>query len=360
VERQEETLLSTEAFRWLMTEPDHPLVRESVQISAPGPGEVVVQVVGCGVCHTDLGFLHGGVRTNHALPLTLGHEISGTVIEAGAGTEHWLNQPVVVPAVLPCGECALCQTGRENACRSQLMPGNDFHGGFASHLKLPARWLVDAGNLPKELSLQDVSVLADAISTPYQAILRACVQDGDGVVIIGSGGVGSFGIQIAAAFGARVIAVDIDDAKLERALNYGALGAVNTRGLDTRSARKAVRAVCKEAGLPQVGLKVLEMSGTPVGQDLAWSLLTFAGTIGIVGFCLDKVSVRLSNLMAFDADAFGNWGCRPQLYTPALDLIRDGKVQVAPFVRHFPMDNINDVLQDVRAHKIPERPILLP
>ena len=70
--------------------------------------------------------------------------------------------------------------------------------------------------------------------------------------------------------------------------------------------------------------------------------------------------MRLSKLMAFDADAFGNWGCRPQLYTPALDLVREGKIQILPFVRHFPMDSINDVLQDVQAHKISERPILLP
>lgn len=347
-------------YRWLMTAPGEPLVRAEWELPEVAASEVAVRVVGCGVCHTDLGFLYDGVRTNHELPLALGHEISGVVESAGPGAEAWLGKEVVIPAVLPCGECALCDAGRETSCRAQRMPGNDFHGGFASHVVVSARWLVDAGGLPDGLPLSDVSVLADAVTTPYQALIRAEVGDGDGVVLIGVGGIGSFGVQIARAFGAKVVVVDIDSVKLERALNYGALAGVDVSGMDTRAARKAVRAACKEAGLPPVGLKVLEMSGTPSGQELAWSLMSFAGTVGFVGFCLDKVPVRLSNLMAFDATAFGNWGCRPQLYGPALELIRSGAVQVEPFVRHFPMEDINRVLEDVHARRITERPILIP
>ncbi|RMH03232.1 MAG: 6-hydroxycyclohex-1-ene-1-carbonyl-CoA dehydrogenase [Planctomycetota bacterium] len=343
-----------------MTAPGQPLVRETGDPPEPGPAEVRVRVAGCGVCHTDLGFLYGGVRTKHELPLALGHEIAGIVEAAGAGAEEWLGREVVVPAVLPCGECDLCRSGHECACRAQLMPGNDFHGGFASHLVVPARWLVPAGDLPDGLQLADVAVLADAVTTPYQAMVRAETGAGDHAVLIGAGGIGGFGVQIAAALGARIIAVDIDDARLERAAAHGACATVNTRGLEAREARQAVQAACREAGFPSHGLKVFEMSGTPAGQELAWSLLTFAGTVAIVGFCLDKVPVRLSNLMAFDARAFGNWGCRPQLYAPALDLIRSGRVRVTPFVRRFPMAEINQVLTDVRHHRIPERPVLVP
>ncbi len=350
----------TTAFRWLMTAPEQALVREDGPLPVPGEEEVRVRVVGCGVCHTDLGFLYGGVRTNHPLPLALGHEIAGRVDAVGPGAEDWEGRPVVVPAVLPCGECALCRSGRECACRHQSMPGNDFDGGFASHLVVPARWLVDASDLPEGLELQDLAVLADAISTPYQAAVRAEVASGDVVVVIGSGGIGSFGIQIAHALGARVLAVDIDPIKLERAARFGAESTVDTRGMDTRAARKAVRGALKSAEMSEIGLKVLEMSGTPAGQELAWSLMNYAGTIGIVGFCLDKVAVRLSNLMAFDARAFGNWGCRPQLYAPALDLVREGRIQITPFVRRFPMDEVNHVLEEVRHHRIPERPVLIP
>jgi 6-hydroxycyclohex-1-ene-1-carbonyl-CoA dehydrogenase len=335
-----------------MTAPGAPLERVEFELPELAADEVVVKVAGCGVCHTDIGFLHDGIRTNHSLPLALGHEISGTTDGSG--------QEVIIPAVLPCGNCELCDTQNETACRNQKMPGNDFHGGFASHIVVPGKWLVDASGLPDSTSLADVSVLADAISTPYQACERAEIQANDNVIIIGAGGVGSFGIQIANAFGANVIAVDIDDDKLQRAQQYGAIASVNSKGLDPASARKAVQAACKENGFPRVGVKVLEMSGTPQGQELAWSLMSFAGVVGIVGFCLNKVEVRLSNLMAFDARAFGNWGCRPQLYKPALDLIRESKIDVLPFIKHFSMDDVNSVLDAVHSHQLSERPILIP
>jgi len=122
--------MSIQAHRWLMTAPKAPLVRAAFEASA-GPGEVVVAIAGCGVCHTDLGYYYDGVRTNMALPLALGHEISGHVVAAGEGAQAWLDRAVIVPAVLPCGECDLCKRGLATICRGQKMPGNDIHGGFA-------------------------------------------------------------------------------------------------------------------------------------------------------------------------------------------------------------------------------------
>ena len=87
------------AHRWLMTAPGAPLVRTEFD-ATPGPGEVSVAVAGCGVCHTDLGYYYDGVRTNHPLPLALGHEISGRVAAAGPGAESWLGRSVIVPAAL--------------------------------------------------------------------------------------------------------------------------------------------------------------------------------------------------------------------------------------------------------------------
>ena len=92
------------AYRWVMQEPGTPLQKVAVEMSDPGSGEVTVEVAGCGVCHTDLGFYYDGVRTRHELPLTLGHEISGRVIATGPGAESWQGQAVVIPAVMPCGE----------------------------------------------------------------------------------------------------------------------------------------------------------------------------------------------------------------------------------------------------------------
>ena len=127
--------------RWVMTAVGQPLVKEPLELAAPPAGEVLVEVAGCGVCHTDLGFLYDGVRTNHPLPLALGHEASGRVVKAGPGAEAWLGEAVLVPAVMPCGECDACKRGKPTICPTQKMPGNDIHGGFATHLQVPARGL---------------------------------------------------------------------------------------------------------------------------------------------------------------------------------------------------------------------------
>ena len=91
----------------------------------PGPDEVIVKVAGCGVCHTDVGFASEGVPTRHVLPLVLGHEIAGHVVDAGAKAQLWIGQAVIVPAVIACGECPACRAGRPTTCRKQFMPGND-------------------------------------------------------------------------------------------------------------------------------------------------------------------------------------------------------------------------------------------
>src|SRR5690242_6173549 len=97
---------------WILKEPGKALVREDVDIAAPGPSEAVVEVLACGLCHTDLGFATGAVAPRHPLPLVLGHEIVGTVVETAERFGHLMGCPVLVPAVLPCGDCAFCRAGR--------------------------------------------------------------------------------------------------------------------------------------------------------------------------------------------------------------------------------------------------------
>ena len=127
---------------WQMVGPQKPLQRVDSPLPQPGAGEVLLRVIGCGVCHTDLGFYYDGVRTKSPLPLTLGHEISGIVETCGPDTEHWADKAVIVPAVMPCGDCDVCNRGFGNICAAQKMPGNDIQGGFASHILVPAAQLL--------------------------------------------------------------------------------------------------------------------------------------------------------------------------------------------------------------------------
>ena len=345
-------------YSWRMVEAGQPLEWFAGAARTPAAGEVLIEVAGCGVCHTDLGFLDGQVKTRAELPLVLGHEISGRVVEAGEGAGDWIGQDVLVPAVIPCGNCEMCSSGRGNVCRNQKMPGNDLDGGFASHVTLPARGLSSVEDLPPELA--DLSVIADAVTTPLQAVRRARVSEGDFVVVVGTGGVGGYAVQIAAASGASVVAVDIEDSHLDPLLDHGAARTVNARELSVRDVRARVREHAESLGMPSTGWKIFECSGTPAGQETAYGLLGPAATLAVVGFTRDKVSIRLSNLMAFDASAFGSWGCPPERYPEAIELVTFGKVKLLPFIRKVPLSDIGMVLEEAHGRTDPRRTILIP
>ncbi|MCL4791297.1 MAG: 6-hydroxycyclohex-1-ene-1-carbonyl-CoA dehydrogenase [Gammaproteobacteria bacterium] len=346
-----------------MSAPGAPLTAAPFEAVA-GPGEVVVAVAGCGVCHTDLGFYYDGVRTNQPLPLCLGHEISGRVIACGEGTDAWQGKAVIVSAVIPCGECSACQRGKATICRQQKMPGNDLHGGFASHVVVPARGLcpVDEQRLSSVgLDLAGVSVVADAVTTPYQAVTQAGVTAGDLVIVNGVGGVGGYCTQVARAFGATVVAIDVSDEKLAALPDTVVGHRINARTLGAREIKKSIQDFARSRGLRDKSEWIIfECSGTRPGQETAFSLLNHGATLAVVGFTMDKVEIRLSNLMAFHARALGNWGCPPALYPPTLELVLDGRVQVSPYIEKHPLRDINAVFDAVHRGEIRRRAVLVP
>jgi len=350
---------------WMVRKPAEAMVLDERDETAE-VGEVLVEVKGCGVCHTDLGFFHGEVPTRHALPLTLGHEVSGRVVEAGSGADAWIGNEVIVPAVIPCEECAACRAGRGEICPSQIFPGNDVHGGFATHLRVPARGLCPVPDLSDGarnlcgLELADLSVIADAVSTPYQAILKSGLEAGDLAVFVGVGGVGGFGAQIAAAFGAVVVALDVSQERLDLAASHGASLTLRPDELDFRDLRRKLRGFAAERDIPSWRHRIFETSGTPAGQATAFGLLGHGGYLSVVGYTPAKVELRLSNLMALDATAQGNWGCLPEHYPAVLELVLAGRVAIAPFVERRPLASINETFADVHAGRTSKRVILIP
>ncbi|HXJ17590.1 MAG TPA: 6-hydroxycyclohex-1-ene-1-carbonyl-CoA dehydrogenase [Candidatus Polarisedimenticolia bacterium] len=349
------------AYGFQLQAPKTPLQPCELSTLDPGPGEVVVQVAGCGVCHTDIGFAYDGVPTRHPLPLILGHEISGRVVAAGANAGVWLKRSVVVPAVIPCGSCPACRAGRATICRQQFMPGNDGDGGFATHVLVPSRGLCAVPEpLPSGVTLEMLSVVADAVTTPYEAMRRAELGPNDVAVIVGAGGVGGFGVQIAAALGAAVVAIDIDRERLDLAAKHGAGLVLDSGSTDLKGLRSAVRAFAKESGRTGIGLKIFEMSGTPGGQATAFGLLDFGAYLAVVGFTPKPVELRLSNLMAFDATARGNWGCPPDQYPGALQMVLAGKIALAPYIELHALEETPAVVEAVAKHSIRRRAILQP
>lgn len=124
--------------------------------------------------------------------------------------------------------------------------------------------------------------------------------------------------------------------------------------------KKSIREFVSGKGLRQTEWKIFECSGTTAGQQTAYGLITFGSTLSVVGFTRDKTELRLSNLMAFDARAIGNWGCEPALYPAALDLVLDGRIQLLPFVERKPLAEISEVFEAVHHGQLKRRAILIP
>lgn len=344
---------------WQMVEPGK-LIKTSIDVPELKPGEVLVEVAGCGVCHTDVGYFYDGVPTVTKPPLTLGHEIAGLVV---AGDERLLGKEVIIPAVMPCNNCPICASGRGNRCLKQAMPGNSLgiYGGFSTHIPVPAADLCVVEDR-KGMPLEYLAVVADAITSPYQAAKRADIQAGDVVVITGAtGGIGVYMTQIAKAMGAsEVISIARNKEKLERSLQYGATHIISTQDKSVKEVRDEFRAYSKSKKLPSYGLKIFECTGSKTGQEIGLELLTFVSKLLVVGYGTAKLEYMLSRLMAFDAEIIGTWGCPPKYYPEVLQMVLEGQIKVEPFVEVRPMSQIKEAFEDSHAGKLMKRIVLTP
>jgi len=343
---------------------------ELVEIPVPElkDGEVLVEVAGCGVCHTDLGYFYDGVPTVQKPPLTLGHEISGTVV---AGNQQWMGKEVIIPAVMPCRQCYLCKTGRGNRCLAQKMPGNSFgiYGGFASHIPVPSVDLCEVKDR-KGFPLEHLAVVADAATTPFQAAKRAALDIGDNVIVIGIGGVGQYMVQTAKALGAgTVVAVlarqiaqetPVDKERLEKILKYGADYVIDAKGKGPAGVSDELRKIRKEKNLPAYGWKIFEATGNKIGQETALSLVSFTSKLLTIGFGMAKVEYNLSRLMAFDAEIIGTWGCLPEYYPQVLEMVVTGKIAIEPYVQTRPMSTIRESFEEAHRKPPDKRIVLTP
>ena len=221
-----------------------------------------------------------------------------------------------------------------------IMLGNNVDGAYAEYIAAPAK---DAFHLPEELPLEEASIIADAISTPYHAVKnRANVRPGDKVVVFGCGGVGINVVQLAAAAGALVIAVDLLDHKLEWAKKLGAIYTLNPSKVEKLS--KEVRR------LTGGGVDIaFEAIGKPQIMEQAFSALRKGGRLVVVGYSAENISLNAGRIMYYEMEVVGSLGCRPVDYPPLIEMARTGKIKVAELVTHkFPLEKINDAFDLLR------------
>ena len=333
---------------------NQPLKIEEVPVPEIGADEVLVKVAACGICHTDLHYLDHGVPTFKKPPMILGHEPSGHIAGSGANVKNVKEgDRVLLPAVYACGTCSFCRTGRENICNTMIMFGNNVDGAYAEYVKAPAK---DVFILPKEIPLEEGSIIADAVSTPYHAVKnRAEVKPGDTVVVYGCGGVGVNVVQVAAACGATVIAVDISEAKLEWARKMGASYTINPS--KEENAGKTIRK------LTDGGADIaIEAIGNPKTIEAAFGTLRKGGRLVVIGYTNEAITLPASKIMYFEMEVRGSLGCRPVDYPRLIEMVRIGKIRVKELVTHrFPLDEIEKAFDLLRSHdETALRSIVLP
>ena len=324
---------------------------EDIALPMPvcGHGEALVRVMGCGICGTDLSYFFDGIPTSCPPPLTLGHEISGVV---AAGRSDLVGKPVIVPTIFPCRRCDPCLSGRANRCLRQKMLGGNFEqqGGFSSHILVPD---TDLCLIPSDAPIptERLAVVADAVSTPYQACLRAGIAPGDKVIVIGAtGGLGIYAVQWARLLGAMpVVGIARDADRLSLMKDHGIDLPLPVGHGDSQSIRREIWRYCKSIDVnPRQGWKILEISGTSAGQQLGLELLSYASRLVFVGYADAEISFRFSRLMALDAEICGSWGCDPQIYPEVLSNVLSGCINILPFSESRPMNTIDGAFAELR------------
>jgi len=328
-------------------EPNKPLCIEEVPVPEINTGEILIKIVACGVCHTDLHYIEHGTPTFKKPPLILGHESSG-IVEIG-GEIFQKGQRVLIPAVLTCGKCKFCLEGRENVCKNMIMPGNHIDGAFAQYIKVPEKDII---LMSDEIPLEEGCIIADAISTPYHAVVnRTKIKAGERVLVLGCGGVGINVVQIAALLGAEVIACDIDDKKLQIALELGAKYAFNPEKISVKDFLK------QNGGLVDVAFEVIGKAET---IESAYKSLGLTGKLCVVGYTNQNISINPAKIMFYEQEIIGSIGCRPVDYYKIIDFIKKGKIKLDRLIANkYELKDINKALDELRSSKV-LRNIILP
>lgn len=317
-----------------------PLVVEDVPCPTPQPGEVLLRVRACGICGSDIHIAIEGVTQTAFKPITLGHEISAEIAELGDGTEGWrVGDRVAVSCIVSCGHCASCRSGNEQLCFRKRLLGVHRNGGLAEFVTVPSNNLV---KLPDQISYEEGAILTDAVATPYRALTsRGRLVPGESVVVIGCGGLGIHAVQLARIFGAGlIIAVDVSEVALERAMTLGA-------DLVCRADREDPVAFIKKATGGCGADLALECVGREKTIATALSCLTGGGRAVVVGLGSEEIrGLTATDLVWREVQLLGSFAFTVREIEDVVRLVVNGRLDISGSVsKTIALEEINAGLE---------------
>ena len=326
-----------------------------VPVPEPGPGEVLLEVAGAGLCHSDLHLMHWPPGTlPYRLPFTLGHEVAGRVAALGPGADGIEEgEQVLVYGPWGCGRCRRCSRGEEHLCeRGRTAPGAGLgrDGGLAEYMVVPSpRLTVPLHGLDPVAA----APLADAGLTPYHAVRRALpvLRPGNSAIVIGVGGLGHVAVQLLRALSpVRIVAVDRRDAALETATRSGAHVVLNAAaGLDVAGLRRA-------AGGRGAAL-IVDCVGNDQTLALAAGAVMPGGHVSLLGIGGGTFPMRYGSVPFETPVIFSNWGTREEL-ADVVALARDGAISLE--IERVPLAAVSAAYGRLEAGAVNGRLVAVP
>lgn len=315
-----------------------PLVVEEVPIPQPGRGEVLVRVMASGLCLSDV-HIQDGVLKTVRVPYTPGHELAGIVAQLGEGVDGVaVGQHVVAWIDIVCHQCALCRRGRENLCLNRVRIGFERDGSHQEYVCVPRESLIP---IARHIPFAHAAIVPDAVACMYNALkVQGEIAPGDRVLLAGMGALGIQGVQIAKHFGATVYASGRTDAKLEKALEFGADGAINT----TREELHEGMMRLTGGGLCDV---IVDLIGTGDSINGQLKCLRPGGKIIAAAYASETFTVDFQEIVIKEKEIIGIRGASPQALGEAIRLVEEGSV--VPYVsKRYRLEEINEALEAMR------------
>lgn len=310
--------------------------------------EVKIKVKYCGICGSDIHKLQ--TKWKYGYPAIMGHEFTGEVVELGSEiTKFDIGDRVVVIPFLPCKNCSYCEQGHYSMCDNYKMIGTHYYGGFAEYCNVPEENLLKIGNLDyKKASF------IEPLAVVMHSIMGINIQLGDSVLVLGAGTIGMLTMQAAKAAGARkLIVVDIDDEKLEKALSLGATFVINSmkENLEHRVAELT----------DGLGVDIaLECAGSPITQEQALILTRKSGKVGYTGIAYKDVVIReeaFESIFRKELTLKGFWNSYSapfpgREWKNAIDLLVSNQIEVDSFISHiYGVDEVNKAFEMILNKK---------
>lgn len=331
------------------------VVVEDVPIPEPGPGEVLVKVAFCGICHSDLSLINGTFPAQRPVVIQ-GHEASGTIAAMGPGVTGWsIGDRVIVAAGRPCEQCPNCRRGEGGGCLRMQIMAFAYDGAWAEYTVALAAGLT---RVPDNVPLEQAAILADAVSTPYGAVVHTGkVGVGESVGVWGAGGVGTHIVQLARLVGAApIVVMDINPAVLDRAMELGADYAFDSRDPDLREKIADITGGhMLDVAFDAVGLKVT--------FEQALDCVTVGGRMVGVGMSAECPTVGPTSMFGLSKkQVLGHLGYRNSDIETLAKLVSLGRLDISRSIsRIIPLEDIKEGIEALeRAEGDPIRILVQP